>query len=834
MTSRCGLFLALLIFASPNNLFKYLQRRYESGLIRELNEVLRLKGRAVRAGENINFLSKCLTWYVTPVWIRRRVRVTRPKAPTGIERAFIKDEINKERDILNSSRRKYRELLSKVGKALSFFDWIRFCKFVNRTEERQRSHLRRKKTDEFERLNKEQNGDQRGQHKTIVNLSSVELTDVEKDVLCRGLKFGVPPRLRKEQILAEFELAWQQIPKGTLSKEDEMECKARLSGTAHRYANSKIDRTGFRLNREHMTAIGQLKKNKNIVIIRQDKGNGTVLMDKSDYIEKMETILKDEAKFELIGNAEEHDRTLQLERALQAFLLRAEKQGHISREVYERVRPVGSTRPRLYGVAKVHKLGTPLRPILSMIKAPQHELAKWLAEVLKPVLAKYSSHLLKDTFEFCEHIEQFSEENDCSEVFMCSFDIVSLFTNVPLKEAIQICMDTLYRDDDVPTPGLPEKLLEKMLLKTTTEVEFSFEGKMFKQIDGVAMGSPLGPILANIFVGFLEKRIPKENMPLLYDRFVDDTFSIFNNQSEVDPFLVTLNSLHPNLKFTVEKEVDKSLPFMDVKAMKRNGKLIRTVYRKPTFTGLYTRWDSFCATKYKTNLVKSLVHRSVKICSKEMLDDELQILTDIFGQNGYPLGLVQKIMRSTVESAAQQPGRQNDDERTMIFMRLPWIGETSRKFQKEIEGIISKACPTTKPNISFTTQHAFNTVYKDVLPMTSRSFLIYQYGCCCGQQYIGKTTQLLGERIKQHIPSKIIDREADKKMKVEKNDSAVTKHLKENAECVPLCKPESRFKILAEARSNSHLDVLETIFIKKLLPVLCAQKEFTRQLQLYS
>ena len=99
--------------------------------------------------------------------------------------------------------------------------------------------------------------------------------------------------------------------------------------------------------------------------------------------------------------------------------------------------------------------------------------------------------------------------------------------------------------------------------------------------------------------------------------------------------------------------------------------------------------------------------------------------------------------------------------------------------------------------------------------MTSQSFLIYQYGCCGGQQYIGKTTQLLGERIKQHIPSKIIDREADKKMKVEKNDSAVTKHLKENAECVPLCKPESPFKILEEARSNSHLDVLETIFSKK-------------------
>ena len=107
----------------------------------------------------------------------------------------------------------YRQLLSQTGQVLSFFDRLRFGKFINKTTERQKAQLKQKKLETFERLNIEQNGNQRVQHDTIVNLSSVELTETEKDVLCQGLKFGVPPRLRKELILAEFELARQLIPK---------------------------------------------------------------------------------------------------------------------------------------------------------------------------------------------------------------------------------------------------------------------------------------------------------------------------------------------------------------------------------------------------------------------------------------------------------------------------------------------------------------------------------------------------------------------------------------------------------------------------------------------
>ena len=125
-----------------------------------------------------------------------------------------------------------------------------------------------------------------------------------------------------------------------------------------------------------------------------------MILKLSDYVQKMNAILCDESKFQRLGTVEMHDSTLQQERALQAFLLRAHKDGHIAKKTYDRIRPVGSSRPRMYGLPKLHKEGVPLRPILSMVNAPQHEMAKWLGEVLRPVVAKYGKRMLKDSFEF--------------------------------------------------------------------------------------------------------------------------------------------------------------------------------------------------------------------------------------------------------------------------------------------------------------------------------------------------------------------------------------------------------------------------------------------------
>ena len=94
--------------------------------------------------------------------------------------------------------------------------------------------------------------------------------------------------------------------------------------------------------------------------------------------------------------------------------------------------------------------------------------------------------------------------------------------------------------------------------------------------------------------------------------------------------------MHPSLRFTVEKEKDGVLPFLDVKIKKSSNEFLTAVYRKPAFTGLYTNWNSFESTKRKANLVGTLVHRSLKICSKSKLQEELNQIRSILQQNGYP------------------------------------------------------------------------------------------------------------------------------------------------------------------------------------------------------
>ena len=147
---------------------------------------------------------------------------------------------------------------------------------------------------------------------------------------------------------------------------------------------------------------------------------------------------------------------------------------------------------------------------------------------------------------------------------MCSFDVVSLFTNVPLEEVIDIWADALFRNDNIDKEltALTEDSFKEPMRLATSGVEFSFNDKIYRQTDGVAMGLPLGPALANIFVGSYEKKIPEEEYPRMYFCFVDDVFSYFANQSKSVEFFERLNGLHEALRFTQEGEQGVLCPFL--------------------------------------------------------------------------------------------------------------------------------------------------------------------------------------------------------------------------------------------------------------------------------
>ena len=110
---------------------------------------------------------------------------------------------------------------------------------------------------------------------------------------------------------------------------------------------------------------------------------------------------------------------------------------------------------------------------------------------------------------------------------------------------------------------------------------------------------------------------------------------------------------------------------------------------------------------------------------------------------------------------------------------------------------------------------------------SKKSYVIYQYTCSCAETYVGKTTQRLSERIKQHIPPNIATRKSNQA------DSAILAHIRNKPACVPT-NAQERFRILARARSSYHLDILEAMYIRSLEPSLCAQKEFVKSLTLFT
>ena len=134
------------------------------------------------------------------------------------------------------------------------------------------------------------------------------------------------------------------------------------------------------------------------------------------------------------------------------------------------------------------------------------------------------------------------------------------------------------------------------------------------------MGSPLGPLLANIFLSHRAEKIwldncPSECKPVFYRRNVDDSFILFQSRNHVEPFLKFLNSQHPNIKFTCDVETNKTLSFLDITICRSDNSFVTSVYRKPTFTGLFTNFESFLPIIYKKGLIFTLLFRYFNICS---------------------------------------------------------------------------------------------------------------------------------------------------------------------------------------------------------------------------
>ena len=151
----------------------------------------------------------------------------------------------------------------------------------------------------------------------------------------------------------------------------------------------------------------------------------------------------------------------------------------------------------------------------------------------------------------------------------------------------------------------------------------------------MAMGSPLGPTFANIFMCHLEKQFlskcPPEFKPIFYKRYVDDTFLLFKKPDHATTFLNYVNKCHNNVKFTMDSETDNQLPFLDIQITRCSDGFVTGIFRKETFTGLGLNYFSHCSFNFKINSCKTLLFRAFKLTSSWIkFHEEIEILKKVF------------------------------------------------------------------------------------------------------------------------------------------------------------------------------------------------------------
>ena len=229
---------------------------------------------------------------------------------------------------------------------------------------------------------------------------------------------------------------------------------------------------------------------------------------------------------------------------------------------------------------------------------------------------------------------------------MVSYDVSALYTNVPVKEAIELAADRLYAGD-LPVPPVDKQTFIKLTELSSLDVVMSTHHGYYKQVDGLAMGSPPAPYLANIWLSSYDPTI--SGQAKMYQRYMDDILTVIR-RNELAEKLAQINQLHGNLKFTSESEIEGRLPFLDLCIVHSESELYTTWYTKPTDTGLIMNFHAVAPRRYKRAVVQGFVHRIFRACSSwKAFHDSVTRAKQVLERNQYPPEFYDPIISQTIE-----------------------------------------------------------------------------------------------------------------------------------------------------------------------------------------
>ena len=499
------LFIIRLRFPPSKSVANVIRERYGNFVLKSVRKFEKLDLKRRKTLLDINFLETCKDADVTPRFIQFRTannNLKNSKSYKECQKLLLEEEIREKQKKLEDINKNFEKIKKDLNAVLSYFDFLHVTSLFLSPNIEAMEKVEFKQNVKLTRLLEEKI--QHDPKQIIHNYSSHVLTPDQEALLMRGLNFALPPKkLHYEDYMLPFELLYRDFYSLDKKVEEIAFVKNELRHIAYSSYKmyNKKDHKFENISEHEQKAFLELLELDNIIIQKADKGNVIVIIDKTAYITKMNSILNDDTKFKKVNfnqKNKELDYLIDKQEKIVKFLKELKDSNVITDSDFLKLKLSGSQPGVLYGLCKVHKGVSanggppPFRPILSAINTPSYKIAKFLVPMLSELTK--NKYVSKDSFEFAKNVR---EQNP--EFFMASFDIDSLFTNVPLDETIEISVKKLFGRNK-KYKGFSRQQFKTLLSLAVKDSFFLFNGTYYEQVDGVAMGSPLGPTLANIFL----------------------------------------------------------------------------------------------------------------------------------------------------------------------------------------------------------------------------------------------------------------------------------------------------------------------------------------------
>jgi hypothetical protein len=435
-------------------------------------------------------------------------------------------------------------------------------------------------------------------------------------------------------------------------------------------------------------AMSSLRKRDDIVIKPSDKGNCVVILPADVYRSKCLEQLSDQKYYEEVSLSRYEKLKLEVRSRIRAIA------DELDTKVLNYLLTKDPKPGRFYGLVKIHKEGWPLRPIVSGNSTLTEHCSHLLDFLLKGILPRIDTYV-KDSDHFQAQIKDLCVPQDA---FLVTIDVRSLYTNIPCNAGIEAAIRA-YREL-LPTE---EQHVSDRVLRALLEIVlhynlFEFDGKLYIQKYGTAMGTKAAPSYASIFLALFEKRFlgTQEKQPFFLCRFLDDLFSVWpHDRSSLESFLHDMNEFHPDIKITYNIS-QQSVNFLDMTIRKeRDGSLATTIYRKPTDAPGYLEFFSEHPAHVKRAIPYGIATRIARRCtSTTERDRNLSVAREHLVSRKYPAQLVDDAFhRVTLPETRRRSRSTAPPDQNPVNFVVPFSSGNPR-FQQ----IIQKHLPVLRQN----------------------------------------------------------------------------------------------------------------------------------------